>query len=67
MHMQHSQRTAHAAKLLSNLLQGRPHFVEKYSRIMALSYAAAVTDIKEEADVNAPHPPSISFNLETSQ
>jgi hypothetical protein len=63
--------TAHAAKL-SNLLQGRPHLVEKYSRVMAQAYAAAVTDIKEEPDVNVPGPPSshngtISLNLETSR
>jgi hypothetical protein len=63
--------TAHATKL-SNLLQGHPHLVEKYSRIMAQSYAAAVTDIKGEPDVNAPHPSSgrngtISLNLETSR
>ena len=64
--------TAHAAKL-SNLLQGRPHLVEKYSRIMAQAYAAAVTDMKEEPDVNVPVPSSIStngtisLNLETSR
>jgi hypothetical protein len=64
--------TVHAAKL-SNLLQGRPLHVKKYSRIMAQSYAgAAVTDIKgEPPDVNAPHPSSgsngtIASNLETS-
>jgi hypothetical protein len=63
--------TVHATKL-SNLLQGCPHLVEKYSRIMAQSYAAAVTDIKEEPDANLPHPSSssngtISLNLETRQ
>jgi hypothetical protein len=63
--------TAHATRL-SNLLQGRPHLVEKYSEIMAQAYAAAVTDIKEEPDVNAPRPSSgsngtISFCPETSR
>jgi hypothetical protein len=63
--------TAHATKL-SNLLQGCPHLVKKYSRIMTQSYAAAVMDIKEEPDVNLPRPSSssngtISLNLETSQ
>ena len=63
--------TAHATKL-SNLLQGCPHLVEKYSRIMAQSYAATVTDIKEEPDVNAPRPSpgsngTISLNLETNR
>jgi hypothetical protein len=61
---------AHAMRL-SNLLQGRLHLVEKYSEIMAQAYAAAVTDIKEEPDVNAPCPSSgsngtISFYPETS-
>jgi hypothetical protein len=61
--------TAHATKL-SNLLQGCPHLVEKYSRIMAQSYAAAVAEVEEEPDVNLPRPSSssngtISFNLET--
>jgi hypothetical protein len=38
--------TAHAARL-SNVLQGRPHLVKKYSGLMAQLYAAAVKDITE--------------------
>jgi hypothetical protein len=62
--------TAHAARL-SNLLQGCPHLVEKYSGLMAQLYAAATKDITDEHEVAPRHSSgsdgTISLCLETSR
>jgi hypothetical protein len=62
--------TAHAARL-SNLLQGRPHLVKKYSGLMSELYSAAVKDITVERDVAPRHSSgndgTISLCLETRQ
>jgi hypothetical protein len=62
--------TAHAARL-SNVLQGRPHLVKKYSGLLSQLFSAAVEDIADECDVASRHSSgsdgTISLCLETSK